>query len=413
MRQASPIRAQLSLIAACTLCMALVLLTVMMFTGQWPTHHNPYNSYTLQACAWLEGRLDLGQDYPWLELAIVDGRYYVSFPPFPSYIMLPFAAIFGSSTPDNIIALAVTLLAVVYACLIYCRLRTDGHGLMWVLFLLLGTGYLFICFTGYVWFIAQNLCLALSLMAIYHALLGQGNVSLTCWACAVGCRPMAALYLPILLYMLYRQQRSVYPEQSPARIVLRRWYWAIGPLVLGGSYMVLNHLRFGSVLEFGHNFLPEFTRAEYGQFSLNYIADNLCALLRLPQWNGQEDPLTFYSANGMAFWLANPMYFSLAAAWAYTLIRSLRHKEKQRSAFLLAALPLLSLLYALILCAHRTLGGWHFGNRYLLDTLPWLYLGLLCWKPRDDRFDRMNLPLACFGTALNLLGTVAAFNHWI
>ena len=44
MRQASPIRAQLSLIAACTLCMALVLLTVMMFTGQWPTHHNPYNS---------------------------------------------------------------------------------------------------------------------------------------------------------------------------------------------------------------------------------------------------------------------------------------------------------------------------------------------------------------------------------
>ena len=95
--------------------MALALLPVMMFTGHWPTHHNPYNSYTLQACAWLEGRLDLGRDYTWLELAIVDGRYYVSFPPFPSYVMLPFAALFGENTPDGLIALSVTLLSVVYA----------------------------------------------------------------------------------------------------------------------------------------------------------------------------------------------------------------------------------------------------------------------------------------------------------
>ena len=146
MLQASS-RETLRLILLCALCVALALLPVMMFTGQWPTHHNPYNSYTLQACAWLEGRLDLGCDYSWLELAIVDGRYYVSFPPFPSYMMLPFAAIFGRDTPDGLIALMVTLLAVVYACLLYRRLRSDGHGLMWVLFLLLGTGYLFICFT--------------------------------------------------------------------------------------------------------------------------------------------------------------------------------------------------------------------------------------------------------------------------
>ena len=412
MLQASS-RETLRLIFLCALCVALALLPVMMFTGQWPTHHNPYNSYTLQACAWLEGRLDLGCDYTWLELAIVDGRYYVSFPPFPSYMMLPFAAILGRDTPDGLIALMVTLLAVVYACLLYRHLRSDGHGLMWALFLLLGTGYLFICFTGYVWFIAQNLCFALSLMAIYHALKGQGGVSLTCWACAVGCRPMVTMYLPVLLYLLYRHEREEYPGFTPGRTVLRRWYWAIGPLLLGGSYMALNFLRFGNVLEFGHNYLPEFTRAEHGQFSLTYMADNLQALLRLPKWNGAEEPLTFYSANGMAFWLANPMYFSLLAAWVLALIRRLRQKEKQRGMFLLVTLPLLSIIYMLILCAHRTLGGWHFGNRYLLDTMPWLYLGLLCWKPEQERFDRMNLPLACFGASLNLLGTVAAFNHWI
>ena len=221
------------------------------------------------------------------------------------------------------------------------------------------------------------------------------------------------MYLPVLLYLLYRHERKVHPGFTPVRTVLRRWYWAIGPLLLGGSYMALNFLRFGNVLEFGHNYLPEFTRAEHGQFSLTYMADNLQALLRLPKWNGAEEPLTFYSANGMAFWLANPMYFSLLAAWGMALIRRLRHKENQRGVFLLVTLPLLSIIYMLILCAHRTLGGWHFGNRYLLDTMPWLYLGLLCWKPEQERFDRMNLPLACFGASLNLLGTVAAFNHWI
>ena len=47
----------------------------------------------LQAQSWLEGRLDLGKDYPYLELAVFGGKYYVSFPPFPSYIMFPFAAL--------------------------------------------------------------------------------------------------------------------------------------------------------------------------------------------------------------------------------------------------------------------------------------------------------------------------------
>ena len=53
-----------------TVC--VVLLVVATFTGMWITGENPYRSYALQACAWLEGRLDLGMDYPWLELAIFE-----------------------------------------------------------------------------------------------------------------------------------------------------------------------------------------------------------------------------------------------------------------------------------------------------------------------------------------------------
>ena len=66
---------------------------------------SPYNSYTLQALAWQKGQLGLGQDYPWLELAIYGGDWFVSFPPVPSVVMLPFTLVFGAETPDNLIIL--------------------------------------------------------------------------------------------------------------------------------------------------------------------------------------------------------------------------------------------------------------------------------------------------------------------
>ena len=52
---------------------------IAAFAGQWPWQSNPYNSYALQTDSWLKGRLDLGQNYEWLELAIYQGKYFVSF----------------------------------------------------------------------------------------------------------------------------------------------------------------------------------------------------------------------------------------------------------------------------------------------------------------------------------------------
>lgn len=53
--------------------------------------HEPLDSYTLQALAWRKGEIYLtnGQDYPWLELAIYNGKYFVSFPPIPLRSKVP------------------------------------------------------------------------------------------------------------------------------------------------------------------------------------------------------------------------------------------------------------------------------------------------------------------------------------
>ena len=61
-----------------------------------------YNSYELQAREWLNGHTFLDHDYSYLELAIFEGHYYVSFPPFPSVILVPFILVF-KEVPTNLI----------------------------------------------------------------------------------------------------------------------------------------------------------------------------------------------------------------------------------------------------------------------------------------------------------------------
>lgn len=384
---------------------------IAAFTGEWPWNGNPYNSYVLQADSWLRGRLDLinGENYSWLELAVYEGKYYVSFPPFPSYVMLPFVLVFGTAVPDHWIALAVMVTGAVYAVRLYKTLAvTPRQTEFFVLFLYLASGLLFVCINGYVWFIAQNMCFTLSLMSLFYAVRGKGGWALALWACAVGCRPMVVLYLPVLGYILWKGWKEKGDGTGICSLIRKRWYWGMGATLIALSYMILNYLRFGSVLEFGHNYLPEFTRTRTGQFHISYLAGNLKNLLRLPVPDQESHALQFPTDNGMAFWLAAPLFLTIAAAWLYAMIR-----KRRQQMFLLILLPLLALLHVLFICSHRTLGGWHFGNRYLLDLLPYLFYGLLVWKPQGEWFARWNMPLFYLGLSLQLIGTAATYNHWI
>ena len=167
---------------ACTIVCVLALAAVcMIFIGYRPNAENPYRSYALQTQSWLEGRLDLGQDYPWLELAIYEDRYYVSFPPFPSYVLIPFCALFGVQTPDHWIVLALLCLSTFYAQRLYRLMKGKPEDeWIWVVFLIAGNGLLNISLQGWVWHMAQDMCFALSLMALYNAHRGRGGVALTC-----------------------------------------------------------------------------------------------------------------------------------------------------------------------------------------------------------------------------------------
>ena len=96
-----------------------------------------------------------------------------------------------------------------------------------------------------------------------------------------------------------------------------------------------------------------------------------------------------------------------AAVWLRTLVRA-----KQGARLRLLLMPALLALHGAIICCHRTLGGWQFGNRYLLDMLPFVYDELLDLRAGGTN-DAWLAPLATWGMALHLLGTVAVYNAWI
>ena len=390
-------------------CFLLVLTVTAAMTGQWCWQANGYNSYALQADAWLKGQLDLGQDYPWLELAIYEGRYYVSFPPFPSFLLLPFAALFGTQTPDGIISLCFSLLGV-WMCVNLARKAGQSplQAVLLTLCLYLGSGYLFIALTPAVWFFAQTLCFNLCVMALYFAMTARGGWSLGCWACAVGCRPMVILYLPVFLIILWRAYRENNRRDSLLSAVRKRWYWILGPAVIGAGYMILNYLRFGSALEFGHNYLPEFQRISTGQFSLTYFPENFRLLFRLPAWDADTGRIIFQPFDTYLFALINPLS---AVAIIVCLWRCLRTDGRQNRG-LVILIFVLSLAYVFILCCHRTLGGWQFGNRYLKDLMPFVFCALCLCAPETRRFRVLTGTVLAFSAALHLAGTVITYNYW-
>ena len=404
------------------LCLAAlaVLFVMWTFTGKWPWVGHSYNSYMLQARSWLEGRLDLGKNYPHLELAVfppppdVDAaklpdycKYFVSFPPFPSYLMLPFAAV-KWYTADGMIAVISALTALVYAYKLMRRYDiASSRAVMLALLLTIGSNWLFTAQTSWVWFIAQNLAFTLSLMAIYYAVCGKPGLSLAFWACAVGCRPLDALYLPVLLYLIYKSCTGSYPEGNPVdkikRLVREKWMCAIPVVLIGGSYMLLNLLRFGSPLQFGGAYLPEHLRASTGQMNPSYFKDNLPSVFRLPKlsFSGAWEYQKF---NGFMMFMVSPLFISYIV---YTVVALVKKRLAATQAALIFVCIALQLIVTMM---HHTMGGAQFGNRYTNDVLPLAFLGIAAALPKEKtQWEGFNLILLLWGAALNIIGSVLWF----
>ena len=76
-----------------------------------------FNYHTRLAQAFLEGRLDYGENITHFEIAPFNGKFYTVFPPFPALLLMPFVAIFGINFYQPYLSIFLGSLSVAFAFL--------------------------------------------------------------------------------------------------------------------------------------------------------------------------------------------------------------------------------------------------------------------------------------------------------
>lgn len=398
------------IIFVAAICVAVLHLIFILLSGKHLLDVNVYNSYTKQAMSWLQGRLDLGQNYPWLELAVFEGKYYVSFPPFPSYVLLPFALVFGEQTPDHLIAFIITLIGVVYSgkIALHCKCSEKISAFIPV-FLYCSNSVWQITVDGWVWFFAQNLAFTLTLAALYHSMRGHVGRSAFFLCAAIGCRPFQVVYFPVICFLIFKSCVRI-----PRREFLFRSYRLFPSVLLAISFMLLNYLRFGNPIEFGHNYLPEFVQSKYGQFSIYYLKNNIECLFRLPLFDSNTKRIVVEYFNGINFFLVFPIIIvymiSIIPKW-----KSRKSETNRPPVYSLrfdALVVCCVVIHITFLCLHKTMGGAHFGNRYIADTIPVIFTALVInVASRENNYIAfLFYGFSMIGLVINFTGTLGFYN---
>lgn len=382
-----------------SLIMVTVLLTVAAvwsFNGQWAGVTPEYNTYSIQAKAWLDGRVDI-PNYKHLELAFYNDKVYVSFPPFPSVVMLPFVLLFGENTPNALINLFFVGLGIFYAYKLARNfINSASVSIFLALFLTFSTNFFFLMQNGWVWFFAQVLSFTFTTMALYFATKQEKNFYLAFFflALAIGCRPFQMLYGLLLVWLMFQERptmKSLLAYMLPA-------------LMVGMAYALYNYIRFDHLLEFGHNYLPEMTNSQEGQFSLAYVMHNLQSLFLIPSI-GVNHIVDYPKFNGFSIFILNPfivvtvgLVLAYSVAWARNKVTGDRFVPLFISMFLIG-------IHIFIIAMHITMGGWHFGNRYIIDTFPAWFIMLVFLDSRIPQYRLMYIPFFVYGIVFNSIGT--------
>ncbi len=345
--------------------MAALWAVMCMLTGSSFAGATPYNTYTRQAMAWREGLLHLPEDVPYLELAVYEGEYYVSFPPLPSVVLLPLTFIFGWDTPDNLL---MKLYAAGACLLLYAALKRRGYrkwdaGIFSFL-LCFSSSLLPLTLNGAVWYHAQVLAFFLTTAAVSLLILDKPTLSLLCYALSVACRPFNALYaLPLFAAYLAINRRAGKTIKTMIRALLPGV--CLGLCVAFGIGMY-NYVRFGDVFEFGHNYLPEFSFQGGVQFSLDHVGKNLKRFLWGLPLNSEGEVEKF----GYSMLLACPTLLLMLYWFIADLFRRRMRVEK-------AVVLVTCIANAFLLLLHRTFGGFQLGARYAVDLVPYTFFYLL------------------------------------
>jgi hypothetical protein len=399
---------------------AFTLVAYALSSGSMLLRQSLGPHFVYQADAFLHGQLHLTVRPPNLnDWVFENGRWFVSFPPFPAVLMMPFVAIFGRSFNDTAFTVVFGALNVALLYRLLRRLgemgeeggaprRTLDHAAHALVF---GFGTLaWSCaIRGEVWFTAETVGVTLTLLYLVASLRARHPILAGALvACAAITRPplaFSAIFFaleavfeegPVGIQELREVARDPVRRARAARKLL---LFCLPILAVAVPMAWMNIARFGSPAEFGHGHLyanrvnQQIQR--YGLFHYQYLERNLhAAFTRLPEVTFHPFHIGF-NGEGLSLLITTPLFALLL--WP-------RQKPRLHRALWITAAAV-----AVPGFFYQNSGWYQFGFRFSLDYTPYLIVLLaLGRRPMTKAW----WALASAGVAVNAWGA-AVFNRLI
>lgn len=376
-----------------------------------PQHTSRVNHFIYQAQAWLQGRLDISRQLQ--DVVVVNGKYYLVFPPLPALLMVPFVAVLGNRFSD---IWFTWIFAALNMLLLYRTLEVMRHrqiisrtplenGIITLTFGF-GTIALWLCLGGRVWFTAQTIS-TFGIMITLHATLsrrwwlatlGVGIVALTRTSeVLIGVIPLVVYLRNLGIGRRMQKRRVLLPGRWPS---LRELTGILMPLAIAFLLLLIrNKLYFGSFLSLGYDIQQQqfYPNVQYGLFSWHYIWPNIVIdFLRWPgfSFTGVFDvnprPDLIMDAMGTSIFFSTP----LLAIFLFTQQGKTAQPWLRSTLWITLALLLLPILL-------YSYEGWNqVGARYLFPLYPPLFLLL---AQREASLDARWIALAGLSVFINSL----------
>jgi hypothetical protein len=426
---------------------AIAAIVYVVTLGDRALQPSPDGHYPQLAKSWLHGQLHVVGDEPpgrndWACYDTVDEgpcppnqwnfpasqqdryRWYVSFPPLPGAVMLPFVAAEGVDIPDRLIWAILAGLAPALMFVVLRRLRETGRSgrglrddLMLTALFAFGSVYFFTAVQGTVWFAAHVLaCILLFLYALWAFDARRPVLAGAALGLAFLCRPttiLLAIFFGIEALRVSRADGASEPDGEAIWYrravqwlrgvswvpVLRRVALFSAPVLLVLAVaMWMNVARFDDPLEFGHSYLQIKWRGRierWGLFNYHYLGRNLAVFLASLPWLSAAAPYVKISRHGLALWFTTPNL--LLALWP-------RRTTATMVGLWLAVAPV-----ALMNLMYQNSGWIQFGYRFALDYLPLVFLVLALGR---RRFGAGFVVAMIFAVVVNTFGAVTFDRMW-
>jgi hypothetical protein len=312
----------------------------------------PYDYFTRLSDSFLQGKLYITQNPPWLSELIPAGagKFYEAYPPMPAILAMPFRFVFKENFEQQYLSQLLGALSVAFTMLISWKIKKDYKLLIWSGILsAFGTITWYLSATGSSWYLGQITAVFFLTIAIWKGMDKKNPflVGLFLGAAYLS-RLQAILSLPLFLYLF--SGKDWFKKYSLLAM-------GIAPFVFFDFYY--NFARFGTILDKGYYLIPGIFSEPWfskGLFNISYIPNNLNVFLgALPRFS-KIFPYITPSWAGLAVWITTPAF--VYAFWANIKEKAVR--------FSWISIILISLL----IFSHGSTGFAQFGYRFAADFYP-------------------------------------------